>query len=158
MRAGGSYRLTKDWGRHEGEDEDEECQESAEFAVGIKRQWIVDRSSAQEADAEEQRCPDIPPGPIGKITEGEKKEREEQGKKAMSARTDGTHDVAAVELASWQKIERCGEKPDPGGAADGWQQKSAGSDARMEYSFEKAQEEWCAKDDFGVSRVGESGN
>ena len=47
----------------------------------------------------------------------------------MAPGTYGAEDVAAIELARGQKIQRSGEEPDPGGAAHGMKQESGGVDA-----------------------------
>jgi hypothetical protein len=91
-------------------------------------------------------------------TECDKNEGEKQRDRAMGARTEGTKNVAAIELARRQEIERSREEPDPGGAADGMEKETAGVDTGMNDGCEEAQDERNAEDDLGVSGIRESGN
>ena len=76
----------------------------------------------------------------------------------MSARTQRTKDVAAIELARGQEIQRSGEEPDPGGAAYGMEKEIDGVYAGMKDGRKEMQEQWNAEDDVGMGGVRESGN
>jgi hypothetical protein len=91
-------------------------------------------------------------------TESHESDGDKKGRVAVQASVDGAEDVAAIELGGGQQIERCGEKADPGGAADRMKQERAGSDAGMEHGVDQAQQELRAKDEVDVLQVGEAGN
>src|SRR5579864_6918800 len=76
----------------------------------------------------------------------------------MGALAQGAKNVAAIELRGGKKIERGGEEPDPGGAADRMQEKIAGVRAVAKQRCEKLKQEWSAEDEFVVGGNGQSGN
>ena len=143
---------------HEGKDKDNKSEERAKPAIGIQGERVVDRNDTQEANTEEQHRPDVPAGPIRKISKGDKEERQNHGKDAMGARAEGAQDVATVELAGGQEIQRCREKPDPRSPTDGRQQESLGCNSGMKDNFKQAQQDRSAKNDFCVRGVGQSRN
>jgi len=55
--------------------------------------------------------------------------------------------VATIELGRGKKVQRGGEKADPGGAADGRKQKEMRVDAGMNEGIEKAKKQGDAEDD-----------
>ena len=61
--------------------------------------------------------------------------------------------MAAVKLGNRQKIERSGEKSDPGGAAHGMKQKRAMGDAGMQPGGEETQQDWSAKGQVDVLQI-----
>src|SRR6266568_2090835 len=73
-----------------------------------------------------------------------RKNDENQGKQAgqepVQPGTDGTENVAAIQLGNGQQIERSCKQPNPCGAANGMKQQRR------------------AEDDFGVARVDKAGN
>lgn len=76
----------------------------------------------------------------------------------MQPGTQGTEDMATVQLRDRKQIERSHKQTNPGGAADGRQQKGAGGDPRMIDGVEEADDQWRAKDQVPVSRISKAGN
>src|SRR5579859_328592 len=76
----------------------------------------------------------------------------------MGALAQGAKNVAAIELRGGKKIERGGEEPDPGGAADRMQEKIACVRAVAKQRREKLQKERSAEDEFIVGGNGQPGN
>ena len=71
----------------------------------------------------------------------------------MKACADRTEDVAAIELGNGQKIERSGEKPDPGGAANGMKQERGGGYTWMQPRSEETQQKRSAEGQVDVMCV-----
>ncbi len=91
-------------------------------------------------------------------SEREEKERKKQRDRTMSARTQRTQNVAAIELTGRQEIERSSEEPDPSGAAYRVEKEIADVDAGMKDRGKEVQDEGNAEDDVGVSGIRESWN
>ena len=64
----------------------------------------------------------------------------------MCARTDGANDVASVELADGEKIERCGEEADPRGATHGIEEQVANIRVGVHDGGDKMQDQWSSED------------
>ena len=75
----------------------------------------------------------------------------------MGALAERAKNVAAIELRGGKKIERSGEEPDPGSAADRMQEKIAGVRAVTKQRREKLKQEWSAEDEFVVGGDGQAG-
>ncbi len=71
---------------------------------------------------------------------------------------EGAQDMAAIQLGDGQEVERSGEKPDPGGAANGMEQKHAGVNPWMQGGCEETQQEWSAEGQVDVASVVEARN
>src|SRR5450432_22748 len=71
----------------------------------------------------------------------------------MSARTQGTKDVSAVELRGWEQIQRGGEQANPRGASDRMQQQTAGGNSRMNERGEQMQDQRRPQHDAGVRGI-----
>jgi hypothetical protein len=116
---------------HEAEEENQKGKEGAKLASGIERLEFARWSNAEKAKTEEEDSPDIPPGPMEKQAESEQKEGKEKREQTMDPNTDGTEDVAAIELACGKKVQRSGKETDPSGASYRMKQERRGRRARM---------------------------
>lgn len=76
----------------------------------------------------------------------------------MRARTNRTHDVAAIELTHGKQIERGGEQADPGGAADGMKKQVGGMRVGLENGGDELEDQRHAKGDVGVGIEIQRGN
>lgn len=144
-----------DWRRHEAKNKHEESKDGAEFTIRIERRGIVNRSGAEKTQAEEKRGPHKPAMPEEKA-ERQQANGQEKGNDVVAARAEGTENVAAIELASRQKIEGGGEEADPGSAPDRMNQKIADGGVRVKHGCEEAHNQRHAEDDVRVR--GEAGN
>jgi hypothetical protein len=155
--------LVEDGDGHEAEEENEEGEENAEAAIGIEREGIVDRGHAKKAEAEENSGPNVPDAPtlahpVAVEAEKQQENGKEERQKAMAARAYGTEDVPAIELPGGKEVERSGEEADPGGAADGMEEKIFRGDAGMNHGREQVQDERHSENDVCFARISETGN
>jgi len=91
-------------------------------------------------------------------TEEKKENGEEDGEEAVAARADGAEDVATIELAGGQQVEGSGEKADPGGTADGMEEKIFRGDAGMNDCGEQMKDQRHTEHDVSFTGVGETVN
>lgn len=75
----------------------------------------------------------------------------------MKTSADGAEYVSAIQLAGGEEIERSGEKADPGGAANGMEEKNAGGRAVVKNRSEETQQKRSAEDDIGVRGIDDAG-
>jgi hypothetical protein len=115
----GGLRLEAGDGRgHEGEEEDEECEEGGETATWVEGNGVVDRCDAEETEGKQEDGPDKPAVPE-EIAKGKQDKGKEKRGKTVKASVDGAEDVPAVELSGGQHIQRRGKEADPSGATYG---------------------------------------
>jgi hypothetical protein len=139
---------------HEAKQEDNQRAERGPTARWVERSWIVNGSDTKKTNAEKQNAPDAPSPPGTKQSESDEKKRENEGRVAVETRADRTENVAPVELGGGKKIEGGGKETDPGGAADGMNQKSGGRDAGMEQGREETKQQRHAENEIGLRSVG----
>lgn len=72
----------------------------------------------------------------------------------MNARVNGAEDVTTVKLAGGEEVERGGEEPNPGGAANRVEKEEVRIDAGMEEGVEEPEEERNAEDDGVLVGIG----
>ena len=156
---GGRCRLGityEDGSQHEAEKEDDECEERAEAAKGVKRCWVVDGLDTKESQSEQQGTPEIPGLPEMKQAQSDESKRYEKRGKTMQARADGTEDMAAVQLADGEQVHRSHEQTNPCGTANGRKEQRAGVNTGVQESVKKSQQQRNAEGDVGVIEIGET--
>jgi hypothetical protein len=146
----------QDGGKHETEEEDDECKEGAEAAKGIEWRWVVDGRDTKESHSKQHGAPDVPGLPEMKQAQGNESKRNEKGGKAMQARANGTKDMSAVQLAYGEQVHGSHEQTDPCGAADGRKEKRAGVDTGVQEGMEKSQQQRHAEGDVRVIEIREA--
>lgn len=135
--------------RHETQDEDDQREENAEPAIGIERRGIVDRRHAEEAQPEQNGGPDEPASPE-KNAERKEHERQEKRDPAMSPRANGANNVATIQLADREQVERGGKQTHPSGAADGMKKQVSGMRVGLEDGGHQLEDQRHAKCYVGV--------
>ena len=76
----------------------------------------------------------------------------------MSPGTNRTHDVASIELAHGEKIERGGKQADPSGAAHRMKKQVGGLNVRLEDCAHELQGQRHAENDVSISVRPNRGN
>ena len=71
----------------------------------------------------------------------------------MQARTNGTEDMAAVQLTHGEQIHGSHEQTDPCSTADGWKEKRASVNSGMQEGVEKSQQQRHAEGDVSVTEI-----
>lgn len=153
----GSWR-DKDRRGHEAKQEDEKREQGSEPAARIKRCRIVDWEDTNEPQAEQQGAPEVPSFPEFEEGQSDQKEGKKDGIEFVQARTDRAENVATVQLRRGQQIERSGKETDPGGAPNRVKEKCSRGNAGLQPGGEKAKHQWRPENDFGVLRIGNTGN
>src|SRR3989442_5514543 len=92
------------------------------------------------------------------VCKNDENQRKQAGQEPVQPGTDGTENVADIQLGNGQQIERSCKQPDPCGAANGMKQQSARGNAGVRQICEKAKQQRRAEDDFRVARVEKPGN
>src|SRR5262249_4786324 len=128
-----------------------------ESPVGIERRGIVNWRHAHELQAKENQRPNEPAYPL-KMAQWNEGDRQGDGNPFVQLRAYGTHDVAAVELADGQKIQRSGEKAYPRGAADRMKQQVGSVRIRLPDGGGGAKDERHAKNELRIVLAGQRGN
>jgi len=156
MVADAAKKLREDGCQHETEEKNDEREEGAEAAKGIERRWVVNGRDTKQAHAKEHGAPNVPGLPEMKQAQGDESKRYKEGGKTMQARTNGTEDMAAVQLTDREQVHGSHEQTDPCGTADGRKEKRAGIDAGVQERVEKSHQQRHAEGDVGVIEIREA--